>query len=47
MGVDAEFLEAARRSVKERFGSTEAYLEQVLDVDAAKREALKAALVDV
>ena len=47
MGVDAEFLEAARRSVKERFGSTEAYLEQVLNVDAAKREALKAALVDV
>ena len=47
MGVDAEFLEAARRSVKERFGSTEAYLEQVLDVDAARREALKAALVDV
>ena len=47
MGVDAEFLEAVRRSVKERFGSTEAYLEQVLNVDAAKREALKAALVDV
>ena len=47
MGVDAEFLEAARRSVKERFGSTEAYLEQVLGVDAAKREALKAVLVDV
>lgn len=47
MGVDAEFLEAARKSVKERFGSTDAYLEQVLDVDAAKREALIAALVDV
>ena len=47
MGVDAEFLEAARRSVKARFGSTDAYLEQVLNVDAAKREALKAALVDV
>lgn len=47
MGVDAEFLEAARRSVKERFGSTEAYLKQVLGVDAAKRDALKAALVDV
>lgn len=47
MGVDAEFLEAARRSVKTRFGSTEAYLEQILDVDAAKRDALKAALVDV
>lgn len=47
MGVDAEFLEATRRSVKERFGSADAYLEQVLHVDAAKREALKAALVDV
>ena len=47
MGVDAEFLEAARKSVNERFGNTDAYLDQVLDVDAAKREALKAALVDV
>ncbi|RGP40255.1 Protein-tyrosine-phosphatase [Altererythrobacter insulae] len=47
MGVDAEFLEAARKSVKERFGNTEAYLDQALDVDAAKREALIAALVDV
>lgn len=46
MGVDAEFLEAARRSVKERFGSTDAYLERQLGVDAAKREALIAALVD-
>ena len=27
MGVDAEFLEAARASVKERFGSLDAYLE--------------------
>ena len=47
MGVDAEFLEAARKSVKERFGNKDAYLDEVLDVDAAKREALKAALVDV
>ena len=47
MGVDAEFLEAARNAVRERFGNTDAYLDQVLDVDAAKREALKAALVDV
>ena len=47
MGVDAEFLEAARNSVKQRFGSTDAYLEQVLGVDASKRDALKAALVDV
>ena len=47
MGVDAEFLEAARRSVRERFGSTDTYLEQRLGVDAAMREALKAELVDV
>lgn len=46
MGVDAAFLEAARASVRERFGSTDAYLEQKLGVDAAKREAIKAQLVD-
>ncbi|MCK0128643.1 tyrosine-protein phosphatase [Erythrobacter sp. F6033] len=46
MGVDAEFLEAARASVKERFGNADVYLEQVLEVDAAKRGAIKAALVD-
>lgn len=46
MGVDPAYLEAARASVKERFGSTDAYLEQMLGVDAAKREALKAQLVD-
>ncbi len=47
MGVDAAYLEAARASVKERFGSTDAYLEQMLDVDADKKELLKAQLVDV
>ncbi|NVE94333.1 tyrosine-protein phosphatase [Altererythrobacter lutimaris] len=46
MGVDAAYLEAARASVKERFGSTDAYLEQLLGVDAVKRDALKAQLVD-
>lgn len=46
MGVDAEFLEAARRSVVERFGSADAYLETQLKVDAAMRDALKAALVE-
>lgn len=46
MGVDAEFLEAARASVKDRFGSTDAYLEERLGVDEAKREAIKAQLVD-
>lgn len=47
MGVHADYLEAARSSVKERFGSTDAYLEQILGVGPAKREALKAQLVDV
>ena len=46
MGVHPEYLEAARRSLKERLGSADAYLEQVLGVDAAKRAALKAQLVD-
>lgn len=46
MGVHPEYLEAARRSLRERFGSADAYLEQVLGVDAAKRAALIAQLVD-
>ena len=46
MGVDPAFLEAARKSVKDRFGSTDAYLEQQLGVDAAIRDALKAELVE-
>ena len=46
MGVHEDYLNAARNAVKDRFGSTDAYLEQKLSVDAAKREALKAALVD-
>ncbi|BDI60866.1 tyrosine-protein phosphatase [Qipengyuania nanhaisediminis] len=46
MGVDAAFLEAARASVTERYGSTDAYLAKVLGVDAAMRDALIAALVD-
>lgn len=47
MGVDAEFLQSARRSVVERFGSADRYLEQILGVDGAMRDALQAALVDV
>lgn len=47
MGVDPAYLEATRSSLKRQFGSTDAYLEQVLGVDASKREALKAELVDV
>ncbi|QUL38965.1 tyrosine-protein phosphatase [Erythrobacter sp. JK5] len=46
MGVDAAFLEAARRSLNERFGSIDTYLEQVLKVDQRMRDALKAELVE-
>ena len=46
MGVDAAYLEAARRSLKERFGSADAYLEQALGVGLEMREALIAQLVD-
>lgn len=46
MGVEPAYLEAARQSLKARFGSTDAYLEQVLSVDGAMRERLKAQLVD-
>ncbi|MBV7267349.1 tyrosine-protein phosphatase [Erythrobacter ani] len=46
MAVDAEFLEAARKSMTDGFGSADAYLEQILGVDAAKRAAIKEQLVD-
>ena len=46
MGVDAEFLEAARASVRDRFGSADAYLEGELGVNAGKREAIRAQLVE-
>ena len=46
VGHDHIDLEAARRSLSERFGSADAYLEQALGVDATMREALKAQLVD-
>ena len=45
MGVNAEFLEAARRSVSERYGSTDAYLEKVHNVGPSMRTALINALV--
>ncbi len=45
MGVDAEFLDAARRSVKERFGSTDAYLAETLGVDEARKARLRERLV--
>ncbi|MEM7666731.1 MAG: tyrosine-protein phosphatase [Pseudomonadota bacterium] len=46
MGVDAEFLEAARRSAKERFGSIDTYLEQSLGVDEARKARLRELLVE-
>lgn len=46
MGVHPDYLHAARRSLKERFGSVDAYLEQALGVGAPMRDALKAQLVD-
>ncbi len=46
MGVHEDYLVAARQSVEQRFGSRDAYLEQALGVDASRREALKAQLVD-
>ncbi len=46
MGVDAMYLDAATRSIVERFGTTERYAEEVLGVDAARRDALRARLLD-
>ena len=46
MGVDATYLDAATRSIAERFGTTERYAEEVLGVDAARRDALRARLLD-
>ena len=45
MGVDARYLVAARRSVIEAFGTIDAFLEKVLDVDAERREALRKHLI--
>ncbi|MEP3420981.1 MAG: tyrosine-protein phosphatase [Erythrobacter sp.] len=46
MGVDAAFLNAARQSIQTRFGSTDAYLQRALGVDATMRDALKEQLLD-
>ncbi len=45
MGVEAEYLEAARASVRERFGSTDAYLEQTLGVDERRKARLQERLL--
>lgn len=41
MGVDAAFLAAARQGIAERHGSTDAYLAEVLGVDAAMQQRLR------
>ena len=46
MGVEAEYLETMLAAVEERYGSVDAYLEQELGVDAARRDRLRAALVE-
>jgi protein tyrosine/serine phosphatase len=45
MGVDAVYLETSFRALTDRFGGADAYLEQVLGVTPAIREALTARLV--
>src|SRR5579864_1735164 len=46
IGVEAEYLAEAFAAIEAAHGSTEAYLERVLGVDAALREALEARLLD-
>ncbi|QNE31013.1 tyrosine-protein phosphatase [Sphingomonas sp. NBWT7] len=45
MGVDAGYLHTATRSINDRFGSTEAYAEAILGVDAQRRAALRERLI--
>lgn len=45
MGVDADYLHAASRSIEERHGSVERYAEAVLGVDASRRDALRERLI--
>lgn len=45
MGVDAMYLDAATRTINERYGSAERYAEEVLGVNAARREALREKLI--
>lgn len=47
MGVDARYLHAARRAVAQEHGSADAFLEDVLGVGAAQREALRLHLVEL
>ncbi len=45
MGVDTLYLDTAFAAIAERFGSTDAYLEQALGVSPARREAIAARLI--
>jgi protein tyrosine/serine phosphatase len=46
MGVEPEYLAAAWAAIEERHGTVDAYLQDALGLDGAKRERLKAALVE-
>lgn len=46
MGVEEGYLLAARRAVKDEYGSTDAYLERRLGVDAPMRDRLRLHLVE-
>ncbi len=46
MGVDARYLDAARKSVLAEYGSIDQFLEQVLGVDQVRRDALSLHLVE-
>jgi len=46
MGVEAVYLETAFSAIVERYGDIDTYLEQALGVDAARREALHARLLE-
>jgi protein tyrosine/serine phosphatase len=47
MGVEPEYVESIFRMMEERHGSTDGYLREMLGVDEAMRERLRAALVEV
>lgn len=46
MGVEAEYLETALAAIEDRHGSIDAFLESELNLDPAKRERLREALVE-
>ena len=46
MGVDASYLHAMRKAVEEAHGSLDAFLRDVLEVDDARRDALRLHLIE-